>query len=226
MGRRTAHLTVALFDPRCSGDYRLGRHQGTDAEGLYASTHPRLSVYVDKPPTKVQLYIGCFTSPAVVEYWDSAKLALKHDKFSFDGKTTISTENGATFGHFQGTVLFNGKFSGGKFRGTAQNRRFDVSKAQLHGEIREEWWRQRRLTPWAVDLDHGVGTGFAPRAPPTERRRPRRVRLVHPACPPRCPEDRPSQGCKGCSVTHAEGMNRLLRTAFLARGPTAGDTRC
>jgi len=120
MGRRTAHLTVALLILAALATTAWAATKGPMPKGYYASTHPRLSVYVDKPPTKVQLYIGCFTSPAVVEYWDSAKLALKHDKFSFDGKTTISTENGATFGHFQGTVLFNGKFSGGKFRGTAQ----------------------------------------------------------------------------------------------------------
>lgn len=37
-----------------------------------------------------------------------------------DGKTTISTENGATFGHVSGTIVFNGRFSGGAFHGTAQ----------------------------------------------------------------------------------------------------------
>ena len=45
---------------------------------------------------------------------------MKDGKFSFDGKTTIMTVDGATFGHLAGTVIFNGKFSGGAFHGAAQ----------------------------------------------------------------------------------------------------------
>lgn len=88
--------------------------------GYYASTQPRLSVFVDKSTRSVELYISCPTSATVSEYWDSPKLKLKDDKFSFDGKTTISTANGATFGHLSGTILFTGRFSGGAFHGTAQ----------------------------------------------------------------------------------------------------------
>jgi hypothetical protein len=93
---------------------------GPKAQGYYGSKKPDLSVYVDKPATTVELYVSCATSPTSSEYWDSPKLRLKDDKFSFDGKTTIMTADGVTFGHLPGTVSFNGKFSGGAFHGSAQ----------------------------------------------------------------------------------------------------------
>jgi hypothetical protein len=119
MGRRTAHLAIALLIFAAIAT-AASAAVGPLAKGYYGSAHPRVSVYVLKPATHVQLYIGCFTSANVVEYWDSPNLRLKNNEFSFDGATKISTENGATFGTKHGTVLFTGKFSGGKFRGTAQ----------------------------------------------------------------------------------------------------------
>jgi hypothetical protein len=120
MGRKIALLAIALLILAAMATAAWAGTKGPVPKGYYASSHPRLSVYVDKPATTVQLYVACFTSPAVTEYWDSPKLRFRHQRFSFHGKTTISTENGASFGHLEGTVLFNGKFSGGKFRGTAQ----------------------------------------------------------------------------------------------------------
>ncbi|HWF74810.1 MAG TPA: hypothetical protein VG186_15775 [Solirubrobacteraceae bacterium] len=120
MGRKSARLAIALSILAASATAAWAAAKGPIAGGYYASTHPRLAVVALKPATKVTLYIGCFSSPSVAEYWDSAKLPLKNGSFSFDGKTTISTENGGTFGTVKGTVLFTGKFSGGKFKGTAQ----------------------------------------------------------------------------------------------------------
>jgi hypothetical protein len=119
MGRKTAHVAVALFILAAAAT-TASAAGGPVARGYYASSQPRLSVFVGKPPTTVQLYISCPTSATVSEYWDSPKLKLKNDKFSFDANTTISTANGATFGHIAGSVVFNGKFSGGAFHGTAQ----------------------------------------------------------------------------------------------------------
>jgi hypothetical protein len=120
MGRKIAVLAAALFVLTAVATAAWAGTKRPVPKGYYASTHPRLSVFVDKPPKTVELYVACFTSPTVAEYWDSPKLRFRHNKFSFHGKTTISTENGGSFGHLEGTVLFKGKFSGGKFRGTAQ----------------------------------------------------------------------------------------------------------
>jgi hypothetical protein len=119
MGRRTT-LALALLILTALVGTASAASGGPKPLGYYGSSQPRLSVFVEKPPTTVELYISCPTSATVSEYWDSPKLKLKDDKFSFDGKTSISTENGVTFGHVAGTVLFNGKFSGGAFHGTAQ----------------------------------------------------------------------------------------------------------
>jgi hypothetical protein len=120
MGRKIARPAIAFLILAALATAAWAAAKGPIARGDYVSTHPRLSVYVDQPPTKVELYLSCPTSPTVSEYWDSSFLPLKHGAFSFDKKTTISTENGATFGHVKGAVLFTGKFSGGKFTGTAQ----------------------------------------------------------------------------------------------------------
>jgi hypothetical protein len=120
MGRKTAHVAVALFVLNALASTASATTGGPVAKGYYASRQPDLSVYVDKPANKVQLYISCPTSATVSEYWDSPNLPLENDKFSFDGKTTIMTADGATFGHVSGSVLFNGKFSGGAFHGSAQ----------------------------------------------------------------------------------------------------------
>jgi hypothetical protein len=120
MRRRTAFLAVTPLILAALATAALAAGKGPIAGGYYASTHPRLSVDVLKPATKVTLYIGCFTTQTDVEYWDSPKLTLKNGSFSFDGPTTISTETGGTFGTTKGTVLFTGKFSGGKFKGSAQ----------------------------------------------------------------------------------------------------------
>jgi hypothetical protein len=120
MGRKTACLAVTLLIVAALATTALAAGKGPIAGGYYGSSHPRLSVSVLRPANKVVVYIGCFTSQSVVEYWDSPKLTLKKGSISFDGPTTISTENGATFGSTKGTVLFTGKFSGGKFKGTAQ----------------------------------------------------------------------------------------------------------
>jgi hypothetical protein len=120
MGRKTAQMAVTLFILAAFASAANAASGGPKPLGYYASSQPRLSVYVDKPAKTVELYISCPTSTTVSEYWDSGKLKLKDDKFSFDGKTSISTENGATFGHLSGSVTFNGKFSGGAFHGTAQ----------------------------------------------------------------------------------------------------------
>ena len=120
MGRKIAVLATALLILAAIATAAWAGTKRPVPRGYYASSHPRLSVFVDKPPNTVELYVACFTSPTVAEYWDSPKLRFRHDKFSFHGKTTISTENGGSFGHVEGTVLFKGKFSGGKFRGTAQ----------------------------------------------------------------------------------------------------------
>ena len=118
MGRKTI-LTLALLIATALAS-TASASGGPKPLGYYASTSPRLSVFVDKSGKTVELYISCPTSPTVSEYWDSPKLKLKSDKFSFDGKTSISTVNGATFGHLSGAILFNGKFSGGAFHGAAQ----------------------------------------------------------------------------------------------------------
>ncbi len=120
MGRKTAYVAGALPILAALASTAGAATGGPVPKGYYASSQPRLSVYVNKPPTTVQLYISCPTSAAVSEYWDSPNLRFRDNKFSFHGKTTIMTENGATFGHLSGTVLFNGKFSGGAFHGTAQ----------------------------------------------------------------------------------------------------------
>jgi hypothetical protein len=120
MGRKTVLLPIALLVLAALATAAWAATKGPVPRGYYGSTHPRLSVYVDKPPTSVQLYVACFTAPNVAEYWDGTNVAFKQDKFSFDRRTTISTENAASFGHLKGTVMFNGKFSGGKFRGSAQ----------------------------------------------------------------------------------------------------------
>jgi hypothetical protein len=120
MGRKTTALTIALLILAGLATAAWAAAKGPIAKGYYGSTHPRLSISVGQPATTVQLYIGCFTTPTSVEYWDSGKLRLKDGSFSFDGKTTISTEQGVTFGTAKATVLFTGKFSGGKFAGTAQ----------------------------------------------------------------------------------------------------------
>ncbi len=119
MARKTT-LTLALFILAALASTASAASGGPKSLGYYASTQPRLSVYVDKGAKTVELYISCPTATTVSEYWDSPKLKLKDDKFSFDGKTSISTENGATFSHLSGSILFNGKFSGGAFHGTAQ----------------------------------------------------------------------------------------------------------
>jgi hypothetical protein len=119
MGRKTT-LALALFILTALAGTASAASAGPKSLGYYASNQPRLSVYVDKSVKTVELYISCPTSPTVSEYWDSPKLKLKSGKFSFDGKTTISTANGATFGHVPGAILFNGKFTGGAFHGTAQ----------------------------------------------------------------------------------------------------------
>ncbi|MGD1058880.1 MAG: hypothetical protein ABR992_15865 [Solirubrobacteraceae bacterium] len=119
MARKTT-LILALFILTALASTASASSGGPKSLGYYASTQPRLSVYVDKGAKTVELYISCPTSTTVSEYWDSPKLKLKDDKFSFDGKTSISTENGATFSHLSGSILFNGKFSGGAFHGTAQ----------------------------------------------------------------------------------------------------------
>ncbi len=120
MGRRAAHLTIALLAFVALATTAWAGTAGPVAKGTYDSRSPDLSVYVEKPATSVQLYIGCATSATVREYWDSPKLRLRNDAFRFDQKTKISTENGATFGRVKGTVLFTGKFSHGAFRGSAQ----------------------------------------------------------------------------------------------------------
>jgi hypothetical protein len=120
MRRNTAPPAIALLILAASATVAWAAAKGPIAKGYYASSSPRLSVLVGKPATKVQLYIGCFTTPTVAEYWDSPSLALKNGSFSFNGKTTISTVNGTKFGSLKGTVLFTGKFAGGKFTGTAQ----------------------------------------------------------------------------------------------------------
>lgn len=119
MGRKTT-LTLALLILTALAGTASAASGGPKPLGYYASTSPRLSVFVDKSGKTVELYISCPTSPAVSEYWDSPKLNLKNGKFSFDRGTAISTENGATFGHLSGTILFTGKFSGGAFHGIAQ----------------------------------------------------------------------------------------------------------
>jgi hypothetical protein len=120
MVRKTVQVAVTLLILTVFASAASAASGGPKPLGYYSSTHPRLSVYVDKRAKTVELYISCPTSTTVSEYWDSGKLKLKDDKFSFDGKTSISTENGATFGELSGTVMFNGKFSGGAFHGTAQ----------------------------------------------------------------------------------------------------------
>ena len=120
MRRKIAHLSVVPLILAALAPVAWAAAKGPAPKSYYASAHPRLSVYVDQPATTVELYVACFTSTNVSEYWDSAKLPFKHDEFSFDGKTTIGSENGATFTQSKGTVLFNGKFSHGKFTGEAQ----------------------------------------------------------------------------------------------------------
>jgi hypothetical protein len=120
MGRKSAPLYIAALVASALASTAAAAGSAPKAGGYYPSRKPDLSVYVDKPAKTVELYISCATSPTSSEYWDSPKLALKDDKFSFDGKTTIMTAEGATFGHLPGTVIFNGKFSGGAFHGTAE----------------------------------------------------------------------------------------------------------
>jgi hypothetical protein len=120
MPRKTAYLACALLTLAAVATAAWAAAPGPIAKGYYASTHPRLSVYVGKPATKVELYIGCLTSNTNTEYWDSSFLPLRKNSFRFDGKTTINTSTNGTFGHMPGTVLFTGKFASGKFTGTAQ----------------------------------------------------------------------------------------------------------
>jgi hypothetical protein len=120
MARRTTRLAVTslIFATVATAAWAAG--SGPKPGGYYPSASPSLSIAVGKPATTVSLYVECRPSPAVADYWDSPKLRLKHDAFSFDAKTTVDTENGATFGHYKGTILFTGKFSGGEFRGSEQ----------------------------------------------------------------------------------------------------------
>jgi hypothetical protein len=120
MVRKCALSVVAILILAVLASAAWAATDGPRAQGYYGSRKPDLSVYVGKPATTVQLYVSCATSPTISEYWDSPKLRLKDDKFSFDGKTTIMTVDGVTFGHLAGTVIFNGKFSGGVFHGSAQ----------------------------------------------------------------------------------------------------------
>jgi hypothetical protein len=120
MPRKTAYLACALLSLAAVATAAWAAAAGPAAKSYYYSTHPRLSVYVSKPATKVELYLGCNTSTTNSEYWDSSLLPLKKNSFSFDGKTTISTQTNGTFGQMPGTVLFTGKFASGKFTGTAQ----------------------------------------------------------------------------------------------------------
>jgi len=120
MVRKCALSLVAILILAALASAAWAATGGPKAQGYYGSKKPDLSVYVDKPATTVELYVSCATAPTVSEYWDSPKLRLKDGKFSFDGKTTIMTADGATFGHLAGTVIFNGKFFDGAFHGAAQ----------------------------------------------------------------------------------------------------------
>lgn len=120
MVRKCARLGFVVFVFAALATAAWADSRGPKPDGYYASKKPDLSVYVDKPATTVDLYIGCDVSSTGGESWDSSKLKFKKDKFSFEGKTTVTTESGATFTHFKATVLFTGEFSGGEFRGTAQ----------------------------------------------------------------------------------------------------------
>jgi hypothetical protein len=120
MCRRTARLTVTLLVLTAAASAAWAAGSAPKHGGYYASSSPPVSVSVSKSGTSVLLYTACRTSPSVAEYWYSPKLPLTHGAFKFDKKTSVSTENGTSFGTTKATVLFTGKFSRSAFTGSVE----------------------------------------------------------------------------------------------------------
>jgi len=87
--------------------------------GSYSSTSPSVEIFVQKGGASVTLYTSCGSGNSVSAYWDSPKLPLRNEAFSFDSETTVNVVHDQPFSTtpVKATVLFTGKFKHGKFSG-------------------------------------------------------------------------------------------------------------
>lgn len=87
--------------------------------GTYFSTSPSVEIAVQKGGGSVTLYTSCGSGDEVTAYWDSPKLPLHKNAFSFDKQTTVNQVQEEPFSTtpVKATVLFTGTFKNGKFTG-------------------------------------------------------------------------------------------------------------
>ena len=88
----------------------------------YFSTKPSVEIFVQKGGASVTLYANCSSENVISAFWDSPKLRLHNDSFSFDTQTTVDKvqQEPFTTTPYKATVLFTGKFKNGKFTGKVQ----------------------------------------------------------------------------------------------------------
>ena len=85
----------------------------------YFSTKPSVEIFVQPGARSVTLYTSCGPGTAISAYWDSPKLSLHDNSFSFDKQTAVNKVQDQPFTTTQvkATVLFTGSFKNGKFVG-------------------------------------------------------------------------------------------------------------
>jgi hypothetical protein len=119
MAVKTRFVTAALALALTSGCSVAVAASGPRTTGSYFATSPSVEIFVAKGGRSVTLYTSCGTGHSVSAYWDSPTLPLRHGAFSFDKPTSVNLVQQQPFSTTQvsATVLFTGKFVGGKFKG-------------------------------------------------------------------------------------------------------------
>jgi len=119
LGKQMRLITAGLVLALTAGGSVAWAAAKPKANGTYFSTSPSVEISVQKGGKSVTLYTSCGPSTAISAYWDSPKLPLRDGAFSFDKQTTVNKVQNSPFSTtpVKATVLFTGKFAGGKFKG-------------------------------------------------------------------------------------------------------------